>query len=285
MNIKTKLGGAVLTGALALGTIGALSGAQAQDRRAKPAPQKSIKPGQPDITLECCRCVGGGEQKPIDISTGVAKWTVSKTPTPPPPPVSGGYTTETVGIVPTNMAPQVAPGNIGPNPLPGIWATLPGADWLQPALNIPGTQYNGTVPNGHWTYVLKVQVPNCTVPQKVVIDGQIAADDAARLYVKHGMTGPEQVLVGGPTVTANFAADGSSTRSFNAVLNPSMPGGFTKPGTYFIRVELDNLGGAPAGVVLKGSLAGKCSDSLIRHTPKDKKEAEAEQVTADCPDC
>jgi hypothetical protein len=233
----------------------------------RPGLQNSIKPGKPDIVVNCCRCVGG-KNEPVDISTGKASWTVSKTPTAAPPAVGGGYTTTTVGIVPTNTSPQVTPGNIGPNPIPGTWTNLLGADWLQPAPNVPGTSYNGTIPNGHWTYVLKVQVPNCTVQQKVVIAGALAADDAARMYVDVP-SGSTQTLVGGPGITANFSADGSATRTFSATLNPILPGGYTQPGIYYIRVELDNLGGAPAGIVLKGTLTGECSDKLTRDDQKD----------------
>jgi hypothetical protein len=224
----------------------------------RPGQQNSIKPGKPDIIVSCCRCVGGKNEAVSDISTGKTTWTVSSTPTPPPPPIGGGYTTTTVGIVPTNTSPQVAPVNIGPNPQPGTWTSLLGTDWLKP---------NGPLPNGHWTYVLKVQVPNCTVPQKVIIAGALAADDAARMYVDVP-SGPTQILVGGPTVTANFSADGSATRSFSTVLGPNS-GGFTKPGFYYIRVELDNLGGAPAGIVLKGALTGECSDKLTRDDQKE----------------
>ena len=281
MNIKTKLSGAVLTAAFAMGTIGAVSNLQAQTAD-KPAAQKSIKPGKPDITINCCRCLGG-KGDPVNISTGTAKWTVSKTPTAEPPMPSAGWSVGPIAVVPTNTSQQVLPGNIGPNPLPGTWTNLLGVDWLQPAANVAGTAYNSSVPNGHWTYVLKVSVPNCTVPQKVLIDGQLAADDYARMYVDYGVSGPTQTLVGTPG--GGFSADGSATRSFNTTLNPSMPGGFTKPGTYFIRVELDNLGGAPAGIVLKGTLAGQCSDNLERPKAKDQKEAAAEQPAPACPEC
>ncbi len=263
---KSNLTRRIMSGLLLAATIFSTAGI-AQDV-GRPGPQKSIKPGKPDIVVNCCKCVGG-KNDPVDISTGKASWTVSSTPTPPPPPVGGGYTTTTVGIVPTNASPQVAPINIGPNPQPGTWATLTGADWLQP---------NGALPNGHWTYVLKVQVPNCTVPQKVTIAGKLAADDAARMYVD-GPGGSTQILVGGPTVTANFAADGSSTRNFGTVLKPGGSGGFTQPGTYYVRVELDNLGGAPSGIVLQGTLAGECSDKLTRD---DQKEG---GVRGDCPSC
>lgn len=237
----------------------------------RPAPEKSIKPGKPDIVVNCCRCIGE-KSAPLDISTGKANWTVSKTHTAPPPMPAGGWSVGPIAAVPTNLSPQVLPGNIGPNPLPGTWTNLLGADWLQPAANIAGTAWNSTVPNGHWTYVLKVEVPKCTIPQKVVINGKLAADDYGRMYVD-GPGGWTSTLVG-PT-GAGFAV--SATQSFNAVLNPSM-GGFTQPGIYYIRVELDNLGGAPAGIVLKGTIAGECSDKLTRNEQKDGKRD-------DCPDC
>ena len=264
-----------ISAALALTALGSVGLANAQTA-VRPAPQqKSLKPGKPDIVVNCCRCVGGKNDAVNNISTGAASWTVSQTPTPPPPPPPGGYSASgaVIQVMPTNRSPQVAPINIGANPLSGIWATIAGASWLQPSANLP---------NGHWTYVLKVQVPNCTIPQKVTIAGQLAADDIARMYVDHA-SGSTQTLVGNPF--AGFAADGSTTRSFSAVLNPSLPGGFTRPGTYFVRVELDNLGGAPSGMVLGGNISGECSDNLVRTAPKDAKEAESERAAADCPTC
>lgn len=280
MNIKTKLGGAVLTGALALGTMGALSSAQAQDRGAAGAvkPAKSIKPGQPDITLDCCRCVDGREQKPIDISTGVAKWSVSKTPTAAPAMPAGGWGAG-VPVVPSNMSPQVVPGNIGPNPAAGTWTSGTGAAWLQPTAagsapmwNAAASSYN----NGHWTYVLKIRIPNCTIPQKVKISGSVAADDAARVYLDSS-TGT-QTLVNTPT--ANFGAP----TNFSADVNLATSGvnsGFTKPGIYYLRVEMDNLGGGPSAISLKGSLSSVCSDKLSRNqnNPKGK------EIDPECPDC
>lgn len=266
-----------ISAALVLAALGSFGMANAQSA-VRPAPQqKSLKPGKPDIVVNCCRCVGGKNDAVSNISTGVASWTVSTTPTPPPPPPPSGYSAPgaVIEAMPTNRSPQVAPVNIGVNPLPGTWATIAGASWLQPGAN-------SNLPNGHWTYVLKVQVPNCTIPQKVTISGKLAADDIARMFVDHA-SGSTQTLVGNPF--AGFAADGSTTRNFSAVLNPSLPGGFTRPGTYFIRVELDNLGGGPSGMVLSGNISGACSDSLVRNPPKDAKEAEAERPTADCPTC
>ncbi len=229
----------------------------------RPGPRNSIKPGKPDIVVNCCRCVGG-KGDPIDISTGKASWTVSSTPTAPPPMPAGGWSAGPIAVVPTNMSPQVAPGNIGPNPFPGTWTTLSGADWLKP---------NGPLPNGHWTYVLKVEVPNCTVPQKVFVKGNLAADDYARMYVD-GPSSWNTTLVGTPG--AGFMG---ATQSFSAVLKPSAPGGFTQPGTYYIRVEMDNLGGAPAGIVLQGTLASECSDKLTKDDQKDG------GGRGDCPTC
>jgi hypothetical protein len=227
----------------------------------RPGPQKSIKPGKPDVTLNCCRCMGD-KSEPIDISTGKASWTVSSTPTPPPPMPAGGWAAGPIAVVPTNMSPQVATGNMGANPLPGTWTTLPGADWIKP---------NGPLPNGHWTYVLKVEVPRCTIPQKVVINGSLAADDYARMYVD----GPSGV--GTTTLVGALGAGfNGATRSFNAVLGANPV--YTKPGTYYIRVEMDNLGGAPAGIVLNGAIAGECSNQLI----KDDKEGGGRE---DCRDC
>lgn len=236
----------------------------------RPGIERSIKPGAPDATVNCCRCVAGKSDAVIDISTGTARWTVSKTPTAPP---AGPYNNGSfIAAMPTNMSPQITPIDIGANPQPNVWTTIAGGKWLQPSVSLP---------NGHWTYVLKIEVPNCAVPQKVSIAGRIAADDLARMYVDTP-AGSTQTLVGNPP--ASFAANGSTTRTFGSVLGPTMPGGFTKPGMYYIRVEYDNLGGAPGGMIVAGKLTSECSGALIVEDPKMGREV-AGVRKQDCPDC
>ena len=276
--MKTIFATSLLATALALGAVGTFGTAQVQ---AAPAPKlKPVKTGKPDIVLKCCKCIGG-RNEPVNISTGTAAWTVSKTPTAPPPPPPGGYAGNgpIIEKMPSNYSPQVPAGNIGPDPMPGTWATIAGASWIQPGPSGSAMSFE----NGHWTYALKIQVPDCTIPQKVTISGQLAADDMARMYVDHIASGTTQALVDNPP--AHFAADGSSTRSFSTVLNPTYAGGFTRPGNYIIRVEMDNLGGSVSGIVLNAQLSSLCSDSETRIRPRDAKEAAAESAAPQCPDC
>lgn len=254
---------------------------QAQNA-AQPAPQKTIKPGKPDIVVNCCKCIGEGTEG-VNISTGKASWTVSKAPTAAASFVPGGA----VGFVPTNPNPQVVPGNIGANPAPNVWTNATGADWLQPTAAGSTPLWNGVASsyaNGHWTYVLKIQVPNCTIPQKVTISGSIASDDAARVYLQSGLTNSPVIQDLVKATPAHFST--ASIQNFNAVLNPIPGTGFTKPGIYFLRVEVDNLGGGPTGMALNGKLSGECSRDLIKAPPKTKAEAAAAEPTeAVCADC
>lgn len=275
MNIQTKLGGAAAATALTLGTIGAFSGVQAQTAAAAEK-TKYIKKGPADITLECCKCVDGREQAPIDISTGVAKWTVSKTPSAGPTMPPGGWAAG-VPVVPSNTSPQVTPGNIGPNPAPGTWTSGTGAAWLQPTAAGSAPKWNAAASsyqNGHWTYILKIRVPNCTIPQKVSIKGMVAADDAARIY----LYGPSSAVQ--PVLTSPLGNFGSPT-PFSADINLGA-NGYTKPGVYELRVEMDNLGGGPSAISLKGTMNSVCSRDLLKNPPKGKAAASDD---VDCPDC
>jgi len=250
-NTRRTLLGMVLAGAAA-GSI-----VQAQDSAAgRPLPVPP--PGeQGDIVIRCCKCLGQ-ESGVVNISTGTAPWRVSSV-------LSSAWGASAM-TGPTNTSPLMMPGVIS-NPHPAWGTALSPASWLQP---IGSTTRNDAFPqSGHVTYVLKIRVPNCTIKQKVILSGQFEADDKGTITVNNG---PPLALT--PLVPNPFASFGAlGTKSFNTILGG---GPFTAPGTYTIRVEVDQLGAGPFGMVLRGNVAGKCDDRLEKG-----KDDRAE----DCKDC
>ena len=220
------------------------SSVQAQDQAGRPP-----RPGnQAEVVINCCRCIGE-ESGAVNLSTGTAPWTVSSTATPTWESVAPWQANPTFNG-PINTSPQVVPGNLGVNPLPNVWTNaLAPAAWLHPN----PTSSMGSYANGHYTYTLKIRVPNCAIKQKVKISGRIAADDVAKMYLD-GAGGRPIPLPPGPF--AGFATAWSRNFAIDLGPNPDL----TPPGVYTIRVEVDNLGGGPTGIVLNGIAQGKCDD-------------------------
>lgn len=231
---------AMLGTALTVLTMGSAAVAQ-QDAAIPPPP----KPGVKEVVVNCCKCLGQ-ESGAVSINTGAAPWMVSSTPTPPWQTVAQWQANPGFNGV-SNPSPLVYPGNIGVNPLPNVWTNaLAPAAWLQP--NASTTM--GSYANGHYTYKLRIRVPNCTIKQKVVISGRIAADDLAKMYVDGSGGGP--VLLSSPPPYAGFGTAGIKTFSHT----------LSGPGVYTLRVEVDNLGGGPTGIVVNGTANGKCDDRM-----------------------
>jgi hypothetical protein len=234
----------------ALGMILAASAAgtivQAQDAGRPVPPPPGGQGGE--LVINCCRCLGQ-ESGASNISTGTAPWRVSSVLAPP--------------NVPTNSSALTVPGAIA-NPHPSWTTALTPAKWLQPSAS--ATRNDGFL-NGHVTYVLKLRVPNCTIKQRVVLSGRIAADDVARMFVE-GPGHPPSTMIAGP---AGFPV--GSDKPFSVQLGVS---GFTQPGLYTLRVEVDNLGGGPFAMILNGTANGKCDGKLEKG-----KDDRAE----DCKDC
>ena len=258
MRISSKTRRAMLGMVLAAAATGSI--VQAQGNAAgRPLPVP--RPGGPqgDIVIKCCKCLGQ-ESGAVSISTGTAPWRVSSVISP-----AWGASVLTG---PTNTSPLMMPGVIS-NPHPNWGTALAPASWLQP---IGATLRNDTFPmKGHVTYVLKIRVPNCTIKQKVVLSGRLQADDKGTMTVNGA-----PVALSGP-----FAGFGNAgTRTFSHTL--------AGPGTYTVKVEVDQLGGGPFGMVLNGTANGKCDDRL--EVGKDTRaearpEALGEARAEECKDC
>lgn len=241
---------ALLGAALAAATL--TTAGQAQ-RGAVPLPVPPPPPGVgQEVVVNCCKCIGE-EGKPVGINTGATPWTVSSAVSPIWQPVNQWIANPGLTGA-TNPSPQVAPGNVGTNPLPNVWTnTLAPASWLQPS---PGATL-GSYANGHYTYKLKIRVPNCAIKQRVFISGSIAADDVAKVYVDGVGGGAVALSPAAPHPFAGFST--AAVKNFNHPLgNPS----HTPPGVYTIRVEVDNLGGGPTGIVVRGVAKGQCDKRL-----------------------
>lgn len=273
MRISSNTRRAMLGMVLAAAATGSI--VQAQGNAAdRPLPVPHPGGPQGDIVIKCCKCLGQ-ESGAVNISTGTAPWRVSSVLTPawPVAALTG----------PSNPSPLIMPGNIGPNPLPGTWTnSLAPAVWLQPGPVTGGTYTS--FPNGHVTYKLKIRVPNCSIKQKVVINGRLAADDKGLVFVDGPGGGAVPLSPSSPPY-AGFPT--ASIRNFSYQLGGSSP--FTAPGTYTIRVEVDNLGGGPFGMVLNGMAQGRCDDKLevgntTRADPRESRNSDAVSAEA-CKDC
>lgn len=259
MRISSNTRRAMLGMVLAAAATGSI--VQAQGNAAdRPLPVPHPGGPQGDIVIKCCKCLGQ-ESGAVNISTGTAPWRVSSVIKPvwPNPGLIG----------PTNPSPLMMPGVIS-NPHPNWGTALAPASWLQPIGST--TRNDAFPPTGHVTYVLKIRVPNCTIKQKVVLSGRLQADDRGTMTVNS-----LPVTLSGP-----FAGFGNAgTRTFSHTL--------TGPGTYTVKVEVDQLGGGPFGMVLNGMAQGRCDDKLevgntTRADPRESRNSDAVSAEA-CKDC
>jgi hypothetical protein len=255
MPISSNTRRAILGMVLAAAATGSI--VQAQGNAAgRPLPVPPPGGPQGDIVIKCCRCLGQ-ESGTVNISTGTAPWRVSSVLSPEWP------TLAPTG--PVNPSPMMVPGVIS-NPHPNWTTALSPTPWLQPSASTSMAMFN----NGHVTYKLKIRIPNCTIKQRVTISGQVAADDLGKMFID-GPGSATSPIAFTPPPPATWPGAGFGTAAvmnFNHVL--------TAPGTYVIRVEVDNKGGGPLGMVLRGTANGKCDDRVEKG-----KDDRAE----DCKDC
>jgi hypothetical protein len=100
------------------------------------------------------RCGNSNKPATLDLSTGVATWTLK------------------------------GPGGVGPyavvvTSLPEGWApNQGGADWVGPTAD-----GDYSAPKGNYTYERKMSAGNCTTPGTVTLSGFIAGDNGATIYV------------------------------------------------------------------------------------------------------
>ncbi|HVQ07845.1 MAG TPA: hypothetical protein VMS43_05380 [Allosphingosinicella sp.] len=179
----------------------------------QPAPT-SAQP-RPDIPADairvpCCRCLDGHQQV-VNINTRTAPWQVG----------SPGS---------TGVQPVVAAGNVS-------WYPVPPAGWVGP----PG---NPTAV-GDYTYFIRIYVPRCTIPGRVILSGRFGADNSARVFLDSGQIAASQG-------TPNYGFLQGSITPFSTPVGP---------GVHTLRVVVRNIGG-PTGMILQGQLTFTCPRDL-----------------------
>lgn len=161
-------------------------------------------------SLACCECLG--KVVTLDLSTGQGG------PQDPLWLMNGGpaYTTP---------------------PYPG-WITTIAARWIQPAASpLP----SANIPPGAYRYTVRFNVPKCTIPMNVRLDGRYAADNSA------------QVLVDGNPVTSC-----PPSYCFKAPVAPvPFSATIATPGVHTLEINVRNEGG-PSGLVANVQLTGQC---------------------------
>lgn len=162
-------------------------------------------------SLPCCRCLG--DVVMLDLGTG------KSSPIDPLWKVNGGpaYTTP---------------------PYPGWITTLAPANWIQPVASpTPSPQ----VPGGVYKYTVQFNVPTCTIPSEVRLEGKFAADNSAKVFLDGNPVTACTVptCFKGPTAPVSFSV-------------PSI-----LPGPHTLTIDVTNNGG-PSGLVVAAQLKGEC---------------------------
>jgi len=174
---------------------------------APPALAQSPAAQLPDtVRVPCCRCLDGSQQR-VNLDTRTAPWRVS-------------------GPAVVGLPLAVAATNVS-------WAPVPPAGWVGP----PG---NPTAV-GDYTYAIRVFVPRCVIPARVMLSGRFGADNSARVFLDGNQIATSQG-------TPNYGFLPGSITPFSAQVGP---------GLHTIRVIVRNIGG-PTGMILQGQLTFTC---------------------------
>jgi hypothetical protein len=161
------------------------------------------------LTLACCECVG--KVTTLDLSTGQSS--------------------------PIDPFWQVNGGSAFTTPPYSGWATTLGpAKWIQ-AVASPTPAANVAV--GIFKYTVRFEVPKCTIPSEVRIDGTFAADNGAKV-----------TLDGSPVTSC------PTPFCFKV---PGQPLSFAGigPGSHTLSFEVKNEGG-PSGLIVNARLTRQC---------------------------
>jgi len=173
------------------------------------------------VTGPCCRCADGREVV-VDISTGVAPWTVRR------------------GNLPAQLAVTNPNSNWMPPPLPANWITPPGAPTFA----------------GDYVYELRYVIPRCVIPASVTMTLQGAVDNSAVISIDGNINVGSMAGFGSlTTLTVPAAAVAPGPHTLTVVVTNA---GTTSPGNLtglLVRARLvarcplqDGPGGTPTSL-------------------------------------
>lgn len=192
------------------------------------------------ITLPCCKCIGG-ESQVVNLNSGSG---------------AGSVPFNVAGPGVGNPIAQTITNNIHP-----LWtASLPPAQWIH-ANNNNGSSAQ---PAGTYQYTVRIRVPKCTIPMRVNLAGQAAADDQLKVFVDDLQTSsstqigatPTTAITSPPPVPANAGGWG-----FRAERITMFTWSTNIPGTYVLRFEVVN-GPGPTGLLVRAAVKTVCPTNL-----------------------
>jgi hypothetical protein len=173
-------------------------------------------------SLACCNCVG--DQVSLDLSTGQSSpvdsfWTVNNGPAYTTPPV--------VSVV--------------------SWLTLPPAQWVQP---VASPTPSGGIGAGLFSYKILFNVADCIIPRDVRLDGDLAADNNAKVYLDGN-------LVANCTGTDCFSSTGGHAPTHFGVTSLTS-------GLHVLQIDVTNylskLGSMTySGLVVNAKVSAQCA--------------------------
>lgn len=205
--------------AVAVMSLASYADTHAQERLTTRRPSSILTP-PPSSSLPCCTCLG--EMPTLDLSTGQTSpvdslWTVNNT---------SAYTTP-------------------PHP---SWITgLSSAKWIQPV----ASPLPGNIPAGISSYRLRFNVPDCTIPMSVSLDGKMAADNKAKVY----LDGNVIASCNGPDCFST--SGGQAPVAFNVAT--------VQAGTHLLQVDVTNYASTfgsdtPSGLLVSATLLARCQN-------------------------
>ena len=108
----------------------------------------------------------------------------------------------------------------------------------------------GSLPAGSYEYKLKFVVPACSIDQKVTLTGKYGGDDDAGVFLDN--------LTTGASISLGSCGGGWCFNTTNNSNPRTLTPQNLSPGTYYLRVKVQNSGG-PSGMFVNAQLTGNCT--------------------------
>jgi hypothetical protein len=198
-----------------------------------PALAQVIKGGA--IAVPCCKCIGG-QGNVVNFTSGSG---------------AGSVPFNVIGPGVSNPVAQTITTNINP-----LWtATLAPAQWIHANDNNGGSLQ----PGGSYRYSVRIVIPKCTIPMKVTLTGNAAADDQVKVFLNGSPIGatPTNAISSPPpvpTLAAGWGFRAERIAPFSWTTNI--------PGTYVLRFDVVNGSTGPTGLLVNAALRTDCTTKL-----------------------